>query len=224
VGNDYLRQYAEPLNPQVTVLPTTIDTEKYQPKASTALQTPPVVGWSGSHSTLRHLEWFVPILQEIRASASFRFKVIGADQFAIPGIDVESVPWRVATETTDIQSIDIGVMPLPDDQWSRGKCGLKALQYMALGIPVVASPVGVNSTIIDDGRNGFLASDPAEWSAKVRRLLEDADLRRRFAAEGRRTVEEYYSARTQVPRLVELFEGLRASQQKESNGQVRCPS
>jgi glycosyltransferase involved in cell wall biosynthesis len=230
VGNEYLREYALQFNPRVSVVPTTIDTGKYTVKDRVALQSPPVIGWSGSHSTIKHLQWFIPTLQELARVVPFRLRVVGADQFSVPGVDVESIPWTPATEVASMKGFDIGLMPLPDDDWSRGKCGLKALQYMALGVPVVASAVGVNSTIIADGRNGFIAATPAEWIEKIRRLLSDAALRRQFAAEGRRTVEERYSAAVQAPRLLEILEQARSGageaigRPKEKHGEIGCPS
>lgn len=209
VGNEYLRAYAQQFNPNVSIVPTTIDTDKYTVQERQGLQDPPVIGWSGSHSTIKHLQWFVPTLQELARQVPFRLRVVGADQFAVPGVDVEAVPWAPATEVASMQGFDIGLMPLPDDEWSRGKCGLKALQYMALGVPVVASAVGVNSTIIDDGRNGFIAATPEDWIDKIRRLLGDGALRRRFSVEGRATVEACYSAKVHAPRLLEILERVR---------------
>jgi glycosyltransferase involved in cell wall biosynthesis len=204
-GNEYLAQFAASFNPRVTVVATTIDCDKYTPKGSVVLHEPPVIGWTGSHTTIKYLQALAPTLQQLRKSCEFRLKVVGVERFAVPGIDVESVRWTSATEVADISDCDIGVMPLPDDEWSRGKCGLKVLTYMALGIPVVASPVGVNSVIVADGRNGFLAANEHEWVDKLTRLLTDAELRRRFAAEGRRMVEAHYSAKVQAPRLLEVL-------------------
>jgi glycosyltransferase involved in cell wall biosynthesis len=131
--------------------------------------------------------------------------VIGTPTYALPGLEVEAMPWLSATELEDLSAIDIGVMPLPDDNWSRGKCGLKALQFMALGVPTVCSPVGVNSEIIQDGRTGFLAATEAEWVQKLTNLLRSEELRRRIGRAGRETVEEKYSAKSQAPRVYEIF-------------------
>jgi glycosyltransferase involved in cell wall biosynthesis len=118
------------------------------------------------------------------------------------------MPWRAATELEDLHKIDIGVMPLPDDNWSKGKCGLKALQFMALGIPTICSPVGVNTDIIQDDENGFLAGTEEEWVDKLSRLLRSAELRRRLGDAGRATVEQKYSAATQAPRVYEIFKSV----------------
>ena len=204
-GNQYLADYARQFNERVTIIPTTIDTEKYQlaePKAEPETLT---IGWSGSFSTAQHLATLSDVLQELAGQEKFRLRVIGAPKFELPGVDVEVIKWRSETETEDLRTIDIGVMPLPDDEWSKGKCGLKALQYMALGIPTVCSPVGVNSTIIQDGENGFLADGKDEWIEKLKSLLHSAELRRKLGAAGRETVEKGYSAKSQAPRVLEVF-------------------
>ena len=116
--------------------------------------------------------------------------------------------WRARTEVDDLAPIDIGVMPLPEDKWSKGKCGAKALQFMGMGIPTVCSPVGVNKEIIQDDENGFLASTEDEWVDKLSRLLRSAELRRRLGQAGRSTVEQKYSAISQAPRVYEIFESV----------------
>jgi glycosyltransferase involved in cell wall biosynthesis len=208
VGNQFLADYAKQFNDRVTIIPTTIDTEKYQmPEQKSAPETP-VIGWSGSFSTAQHLDTLRGILQELAQQEKFRLRVIGAPNYELPGVDTEVIKWRSETEVEDLLSIDIGVMPLPDDEWSKGKCGLKALQYMALGIPTICSPVGVNSAIIQDGENGFLADGKDEWIEKLKRLLHSAELRRKLGAAGRETVEEGYSAVSQAPRILEVFQSV----------------
>jgi glycosyltransferase involved in cell wall biosynthesis len=207
-GNRYLAEYARRVNPNVTVIPTTIDTDKYLPESSKPESPTPVIGWSGSFSTVQHLNILRAPLQRLAAREKFRLRIVGVSDYRLDGVEVEALPWRSRTEIEDLRVIDIGMMPLPDDDWSRGKCGLKALQYMALGIPTICSPVGVNSEIIQDGVNGFLASTADEWIEKLTTLLHSAELRKRFGWAGRRTVEAKYSARSQVPRVLEVFKSV----------------
>jgi glycosyltransferase involved in cell wall biosynthesis len=204
-GNEYLASYARQLNNNVTVIPTTIDTAAYEVKPRAANEIP-VIGWTGSHSTLAHLETLAPVLRELARQEKFRLRVISSkDDYRMGGAEVESLAWTSRTEVDDLRPVDIGIMPLPDDPWTRGKCGLKALQFMAMQIPIVCSPVGVNSEIIQHGKNGFLAGTAEEWIATLRRLLHDAELRREIGREAGRTVAQHYSAASQAPRIAEVF-------------------
>jgi glycosyltransferase involved in cell wall biosynthesis len=206
-GNPYLGTYAEQFNSQVTLTPTTIDTDRYRPELRAPREDGvPVIGWTGSHSTLQHLETAVPALSRLAKHHRFRFVAVGAAAPDIPGVHTESRPWRAETEVQDLLDIDIGIMPLPDDPWSRGKCGLKALQYMALGIPPVVSPVGVNTDIVRDNVNGLVAGTEDEWIDHLGALLTHAELRARLGQAARRSVEERYSARVVAPRVFEVFE------------------
>ena len=207
-GNPYLADYARQVNDRVTVIPTTIDTEKYKVLARGESSGPPVIGWTGSHSTVQHLDTLRGALKKLAQRESFRLRVIGTPAYECAAVDVEAMPWRANTELDDLSVIDIGVMPLPEDRWSKGKCGLKALQFMALGIPTVCSPVGVNSDIIQDGENGFLAGTEDEWVDKLSRLIRSHELRQRLGQAGRATVEQKYSAVTQSPRVYEIFKSV----------------
>ncbi len=208
VGNPYLAEYARQVNDRVTVIPTTIDTEKYQVSQPKDSSGPPVIGWTGSHSTVQHLDTLRGALKKLAERESFRLRVIGTPTYECSPIDVEAMRWRADTELEDLSTIDIGVMPLPDDKWSKGKCGLKALQFMALGIPTVCSPVGVNTDIIQDDQNGFIAATEDEWVEKLGRLLRSRELRQRLGHAGRATVEQKYSAVTQAPRVFEIFKSV----------------
>lgn len=205
VGNPYLAEYAGQVNDNVTVIPTTIDTDKYRVPPPRGSAGPVTIGWTGSYSTVQHLDTIRGALKKLAEKEKFRLRVIGTPSYECPPVDAEAMPWRAATELDDLGAIDIGVMPLPDDNWSKGKCGLKALQFMALGIPTICSPVGVNTDIIQDDENGFLAASEAEWIEKLTRLLRSAELRRRLGDAGRATVEQKYSAVTQAPRVYEIF-------------------
>lgn len=203
-GNQYLADYASRHNPNVTIIPSTIDTEKYV-AAERVSGEKITIGWSGSYSTVQHLDTMRQVLQELAKTEDFRLRIIGPATYDLPGVDVVCTPWQAATEVSDLQSIDIGLMPLPDDKWTRGKCGFKALQYISLAIPAICSPVGVNSTIIRDGENGFLADDPSEWIEKITQLLHSADLRQKLGIAGRETVERGYSAKVIAPKVLQTF-------------------
>ena len=208
VGNPYLAEYARQYNERVTVVPTTIDTRTYHVPPPKNSDGPLIIGWTGSHSTVQHLDTLRGALKKLAARENFRLRVIGTPVYELAPIDVEAMRWRAKTEVDDLRPIDIGVMPLPEDKWSKGKCGAKALQFMGMGIPTVCSPVGVNTEIIQDDQNGFLARTEDEWVDKLTRLLRSAELRRRLGQAGRATVEQKYSAISQAPRVYEIFKSV----------------
>jgi glycosyltransferase involved in cell wall biosynthesis len=204
VGNACLRDYASQRNENVTIIPTTIDTALYRPFDRTPGRIP-TVGWTGSHSTERHLEVVRDALERLRNHVEYRLVVVGGGRFRLHGVEVEHRAWRSATETQDLSDFDIGIMPLPDSAWERGKCGLKALQCMALAMPVVVSPVGVNTEIVKHGVNGFLAETSEDWIATLEKLLKDQILRRAIGISARETIENSYSTRKHAPRVAEVF-------------------
>lgn len=206
-GNDYLATYAQRFNSRVEVVPTTIELSQYTP-GSGGRSHPPVIGWSGSHSTVQHLDTVRIALQRLAATHEFELRVIGTASYELAGVATSAQTWNAANEVEDLRTFDIGIMPLPDDEWSKGKCGLKALQYMALGVPTVCSPVGVNCEIVADGENGLLASSDQEWVTALRRLLDSPDLRRRLGAAGRSTVEARYAAARHGPRIAALIKAM----------------
>jgi glycosyltransferase involved in cell wall biosynthesis len=203
VGNETLAGFARRHASAVTVIPSTIDTEAYTVRARPT-SARPVVGWTGSVTTLPYLRQIAGALARLRRRMDYELRVIGGE-LAIPGVDVRAVAWRALTEVDDLRPLDVGLMPLPDDEWTRGKCGMKALQYMGLAIPPVVSPVGANAEIVQDGVNGFHARSEDEWVDRVAALLADPVLRARLGAAGRRTVEEEYSALVQAPRMAQVL-------------------
>ncbi len=203
VGNEHLAHFARRYSSRVHVVPTTIETSEYQLRAR-APNPRPVIAWTGSQTTVPYLERLGPALRRLRGQCDFELLVIGA-RTSIKGIDVRLLPWRAETEAIDLAPADIGLMPLTDDEWSRGKCGLKALQYMALAVPPVVSPVGVNTQIVTHGVNGLHAANDDEWVEYLRQLLADAVMRGRLGGAARATVEERYSARAHAPRMAALF-------------------
>jgi glycosyltransferase involved in cell wall biosynthesis len=203
-GNDYLAAYARRFNDAVTMIPTCVDTTKFVPRSDggSAVGQLPVVGWIGSPTTGTYIRGLSRVLQRVHAQHPFILRISGAGEpIVVDGVPTEEIPWTLDREIELFNTCDVGVYPLEDDEWAKGKCGFKAIELMACGVPVVASAVGVNRTLVDDGSNGFLASTEDEWVDKLLRLLTDAALRRRFAAAGRRTVEAGYSLHVNAPRL-----------------------
>jgi glycosyltransferase involved in cell wall biosynthesis len=206
-GNSYLRKWAEghvASSTHILELPTAVDTERWR-----ARETPPNdrirLGWIGSHSTVPFLEALAPVLARLRARhPALRLVVIGAtsDRF---GDLIETVPWTLAGEVDALSRIDIGLAPLPDVDWSRGKCGLKLLQYLALEKPVVASAVGVHPAMVENGVQGFLADGEDAWFDALDRLIGDPALRAAMGQHGRARVEERYSVRAVAPRLLDAL-------------------
>lgn len=208
VGNSFLADYARQFSEEVTVVPTTVDTTRFTPRPDRDTVPPggPVVGWIGSPTTYHYVEALAPLMKELAARHRFTLKISGAGKpVHFEGVNVVDAPWSMANEVELFNTCDIGVYPLEDDDWARGKCGFKAIQFMACGVPVVASAVGVNREIIRDGDNGFLASTRAEWAEKLERLLNDADLRRRFAIAGRQTIEARYSLHGAAPMVANIL-------------------
>jgi glycosyltransferase involved in cell wall biosynthesis len=207
VGNEFLAAYARQYSDAVSVIPTSVDLSRFVPRpprdrAEGASAEPPMIGWIGSPTTGPYLEMLRPVLQKLAERRAFVLRVSGAaDPLVIPGVRIDNTPWRLDREVELFNTCDIGVYPLPDDDWSKGKCGFKAIQFMACGVPVISSAVGVNREIIEDGVNGFLATTSDDWVTKLERLLSDAEIRRRFAEAGRRTIAERYSLEVNAPKL-----------------------
>ena len=208
VGNEFLAQYARRHNSAVTVIPTAVDTSKFVPRPDRTKPAgrKPIVGWIGSPTTFPYLEALAGVLREVAERHPFTLKVSGAGRpLNFPGVAVEDVRWSMADEVSLFNTCDVGVYPLTDDEWSKGKCGFKAIQCMACGVPVVAAAVGVNREIIKDGENSFLAATHAEWVEKLGRLLADETLRARMSAAGRQTIEARYSLKVTAPQLAAVL-------------------
>lgn len=198
VCTPHLEKEARRLNDHVTRISSTIDTVTYTPK--TVYQTQVVtLGWSGSFSTAPYLHLLDRVLRELQRRHGVAIRVIGDAGFAIPGVEVEALPWRLESEVTDLLKIDIGLYPLPREEWVLGKSGLKALQYMGLGIPTVMAPIGANLEIVTHGKNGFFADTEEEWLTVLTQLIQDSALRERIGKAGRATVEERYSVEANWP-------------------------
>lgn len=211
-GNAYLAERAVAAGAgRVERVPTVVDLDRYPerpaPAPEPSLQR---IAWIGSPSTARYLQALAGPLRELSRQRRFCLRVIGAGAFTLPGVDVEALAWDEAQEARLLQECSIGVMPLEDGPWERGKCGYKLVQYMACGLPVVASPVGANVDIVGGSGAGFLARDASDWQSLLGRLLDDAGLRARLGGNGRRQVEKVYSMQAQVDRLAGLLHGVAA--------------
>jgi glycosyltransferase involved in cell wall biosynthesis len=214
VGNRTLAEYAGAYTSNVRVIPTVVDTDRFypinrrhQPVASDS-ESPLIIVWIGLDYNVSLLDLLVPAFQRLQKDHCVIVRMIASRPYSLPGINTEFRPWSFNTEVADLQNSDIGVMPLPDTEWTRGKCGLKLLQYMAVGIPCVASPVGVNREIISHGQNGFLAANEEEWYTRLTALCRDPAMRFEIGRAGRNTVESDYSLKAWAPRLADAYRAL----------------
>ncbi len=208
-GNDYLASKANSLNKNTVVIPTTIDTEFHIPQTELRGKEIVTIGWSGSISTIKHFELLIPILKKIKEKYQDKvdFKIIGDKNYSNKELNITAVEWLEKTEVNELNTFDIGLMPLPNNEWAKGKCGLKGLSYMACGVVTIMSNVGVNSQIINTGINGFLINNDTEWFEKLCQLIENKDLRIKLGEEGRKTVLEKYSVIAIKNKYLEVFKG-----------------
>ena len=205
-GNDYLADYARRFNDKVVVIPTVVDTDnKYVPGDDNTHKNILTIGWTGSHSTLRHLELIASALDAVQKDSGAMFRVIANQRPTLPNLEFEFEPWRAENEITELDKIDIGVMPLYADPWAEGKCGFKAIQFMAMGKPVVVTPLGVNKKIVDHSENGYLAETTEEWIEFLLRLIRDVKLRKYQGNSARQKIVRSYSIRAALPAWQRIF-------------------
>lgn len=213
-GNDYLAERARRAGAKrVEIIPTVVDHRRYA-VVTHAERAKTVIGWIGSPATEKYLTGIREALHVVCAKFDARLILVGASERCrkdLAGIPLEILPWSEATEAASIARMDIGIMPLIDGPWERGKCGYKLIQYMACGLPVVASPVGVNSDIVRHGQAGFLAASVIEWQDSLGRLITDVSLRKQMGFEGRRRVEQEFSLEAQVNRLESILQSVASS-------------
>lgn len=207
VGNEYLAQRANQAGAtRIERVPTVVDLDRYEVR-SHSNNDPFTVGWIGSPSTAEYLQLAQPALAEL-LSGDDRFIVVGADDVELESVPVETRVWSEETEVSDIRTFDVGIMPLPDRPWERGKCGYKLIQYMACGIPVVASPVGINQDIVEEGVNGYLVDSQSEWDDAINNLRDSPNLREKMGKNGRKKVEEEYCLEVTAPKICSLLEDI----------------
>jgi glycosyltransferase involved in cell wall biosynthesis len=205
-GNAYLCDYASGFNKNVVLNPTTIDTENLHNKIRDQHTRKTVIGWTGTHSTIRYLNMLLPVIKKLELHYDFTFLVISNKDPELTLKSYEYLNWNITSEIDDLLKMNIGVMPLEEDQWSQGKCGFKALQYMALGIPALVSPVGVNKIIVDQGENGFICANEQEWYEKLELLLKNEEERSRMGKAAREKVIQKYSVTSNTENFLSLFE------------------
>jgi glycosyltransferase involved in cell wall biosynthesis len=210
-GNHFLKKWALRINKNCVVIPSVIDLNRYNQKGSYERKRGNLsIGWIGSPGTSPYLRLLTPVLWDLSRQIPFEFRVIGGNTESISGICTRFLKWNETDEIRELSKLDIGVSPLPDNEYTRGKCGVKLLQYMAMGIPSVASPVGIHKDIIVDGWNGFLASNEKEWLQKLRCLIEKQDLRRIMGKNAKRTVAQGYSLDISVDKIANLIRNVYA--------------
>jgi glycosyltransferase involved in cell wall biosynthesis len=202
-GNDFLAQYSRQYNQNTVLNPTTIDMQYHLP--SRQKNSKVTVGWTGTHSTSKYLNTMSSAFTTLRQRHDFDLLIISnkAPDWTVE--DYRFVKWSKETEIATLNTIDIGIMPLEDSDWERGKCGLKLLQYMALEIPAVASDIGVNNQIVDHGKNGYLCRNEADWINNLAKLIESQALRKQLGKQGRKKVEDHYSLKANTRRFLSLF-------------------
>ncbi|MCP4748677.1 MAG: glycosyltransferase family 4 protein [Desulfobacteraceae bacterium] len=204
LSNQYLADYSKKFNRNITIIPTSIDTNRLIPchKPNT---TRLCIGWIGSVSTVKYISILFDVFKKLAMKYDFDLKIIGGGNIGIDGVNVECIEWTLKSELTDLQSMDIGVMPLIDDEWTRGKGAYKLLQYMAVGIPSISSKVGFACEFIEDGKNGFIANRDKDWYNKLSLLIENEALRRTIGIEGRKTIEDKFSIQKNAEKLVDVL-------------------
>lgn len=207
-GNAYIADHLGSRAARVTILPTPVDTQRWQPRPDPDAG-PPIIGWTGTSSNFQHLELVRRSLaQALRAVPGARLRIVADRAPRLEGIPperVEFVRWSPEVEVAAVQGMTVGIMPLEDDRWTRGKCSFKMLLYMAVGIPVVVSPVGMNRDVLSHEPIGHGADTQAQWRDALVHLLVDADARARFGANARRVAVELYSVEVLAARLADVL-------------------
>jgi glycosyltransferase involved in cell wall biosynthesis len=206
-GNRTIANYVESKGRRTAVIPTVVDTERFRPSDNHLRGDVPVLGWIGTHSTYPYLETIFPVLQQLARTHRFRLKVVGSgrERVELPGVEVENLKWSLAREIEDFQSFDVGLYPVVESEWAAGKSGFKAIQYMAVGIPYVVTPVGSCAEIGEAGVTHLCATTKEEWRASLERLLTDEALRRRMGEAGRSYTLQHYTVPIQSDKLARVL-------------------
>ncbi len=210
VENSHIKNFAAKYCNKIFTIAGPIDTIKNYPKKYSSESGVVVIGWIGSLSTAVYLDSMGGIFRRLRKAHEFRVKLIGVESYKIEGIEVETVPWSEQTEVAQLHTFDIGIMPMPDTEWTRGKVGCKMLQYMANGIPAVVSYTSTNAEIIDHGKNGFIVKTEKEWIDVLSLLIKDPQLRKSVGLAGRRLAEERFALNINAPKVLNILKSVKA--------------
>ncbi len=202
-GNIFLASYAQKYNKNVIVIPTTIDLNYHKTEVNN--NTKITIGWTGTHSTLKHIDLIIPTIKKLEQKFDFDFVIISDKKPTYNLKSLKFIKWNKDTEIEDLNKIDIGIMPLYDSDWEKGKCGFKGLQYMSLGIPTIMSPVGVNKEIIEHNKNGYLAQNDEEWVEFLEALINDKTLRENIGEKGKETIKALYAVKANQSKYLMLF-------------------
>jgi glycosyltransferase involved in cell wall biosynthesis len=211
VGNRFLRSQVLKVDPdkEVFVIPTSIDTNLYPKKKKISNHEATILGWIGTKGNLKYLKKLEPVFETIRQRfPGVKLKIVSNDFYDSAHLPVVKKLWKLEDENDDLVSFDIGLMPLNDDLWSRGKCGLKVIQYLSVGVPVVCTPVGINPDIVKDGENGFLATNHQEWVDCLSNLIQNQELRYQVGLKGIETVERDYSLVVTSEKFFQVLQSL----------------
>lgn len=204
-GNGYLADYARKYNPNTFVVATMVDTDGYHNRIQNQAVERPCIGWTGSNTTIKYLEIIVPAIKQLEKKYDFDFYVIADKNPKLPLKSFKFIPWNKKTEIEDLLRFHIGLMPLEFDEWEKGKCGFKAIQYMSLGIPAIVANIGVNSKIIDHGKSGFLIQNNQQWDQYMEQLLSSESTRVEMGKEARIKIVDYYSKKATFNDFKNLF-------------------
>ena len=216
-GNRQIAAYVEERGKRSVVIPTIVDTEHFRPSTKPRSDDVPVIGWVGTHSTYAYVKSIFPVLERLAREHRFRLRLVGTgeDNITIPGIEIENVPWKLDREIADFQSLDIGIYPIVEDNWSVGKSCFKAIQYMAVGVSFVLSPVGVCQDMAVRDQTHFVARNQDEWYTQLSRLLRDETLRRQMGASGRKYAVENYGIDIHLPKLAAALKSAAEKHEKQ---------
>lgn len=210
VWNEYLGDHIRQLNPNVSIVNSGIDLRRYRVKSydhdfETARNRPVVIGWIGTPNSFPYIRMLEETFARLTAQYSVELHIISSQSYSSDYITVVNKQWSLQTEVDDLLCLDIGIMPLPDNEWTRGKSGVKAIQYMGVGVPVVCSHVGVVNQLIQDGVNGFTAARTQDWEEKLSLLIENPGIRQEMGLKGRETIESSYSIQAVAPQLINIL-------------------